>query len=125
MLNFEGCKELYYEVKSFDQDGNEIDANAYKPTHEVIGPDYGRTIYIRVSDWNEYTSQIQVMELDVTIVFINDDGSVANDVVREVEGGKFQAVTGPFKVFLPNHIFKYSTFAPKQIGFDIDVFVEV
>ena len=79
-FDFDERKKVHYTVKTFDIEGNQIDANALKPLNEFFDDNDQRFVTIHVDYFDQYNSNFTIKHLKNYVQFLNIDGSYANGV---------------------------------------------
>merc|ERR1712227_246380 len=114
---------FHFEIKSFDLDGNELD-KPFKPTSEYINLEGERIIRYHTSFFEEYNPKVLVAHLSATIEFVNDDGSLSNEVnVIVDQNNQVQPVNGSIELTSTKHQFLYGGHMV-EAGFNLDSYVK-
>ena len=122
-LDYEDRK-FHFEIESFDLDGNELE-RPYKPTSEYICSKGERFIRYHTSYFKEYNPKVLIGHLTATIEFVNDDGSLSNEVnVIVDQNNNVKPVNGSIELTSTKHQFLYGG---RMIiaGFNLNSYVKV
>ena len=117
-----------FEVISFSSSRGGIDvrvANVYKPFSEFVTPEGGKKIKVRVDYFSSYYPQLRVCNLDVSVEFLNRDGTYNEDVSLEYDGRNIE-IENPFQISRKVNNFVFNSSSPAiDIGYDPSCHIHV
>ena len=109
-----------FEVISYSSSRVGLDVrveNVYKPFSEFVTPEGGKKIKVHVDYFSSYYPELRVCNLDVTVEFLNKDGTYNRDVFLEYDGRNIE-MENPFQISRKLNNFVFKSFSPINIGYD-------